>query len=112
MRERVVELELHTQPDDVGLGRCCSEEDQKRPSTPARVASVARRSNAPRIGAAIRITRIVERVHADDDGFGLHHLGPSQREKGRSYCRAGTYVEGMPVERAIGRSESFIPHER
>ena len=74
------------------------------PSTPARVASGARRSKASRYsGPAIRIARVVERVHADDDGLGADDLGPRQREREEDRV-AGRHVgrrNVARVERAI-----------
>ena len=52
------------------------------PSTPARVARLARRSNArDEFRPAVGIAGVVERVDADDDVVGAEHLGPAERQR-------------------------------
>ena len=77
------------------LVSCCERRpDAERTcrSTPARVASVARYSNAAMIlGPAVGIPRVVERVHADDDALDAPSTSaqPSASES-KIVLRAGT----------------------
>ncbi len=100
-RERVIDAELDAAADDLRL----RERHERRVDRDRRTLHAALRRQ-PRerlerrdeLGTTIRIARIVDRVHADDDPIGFEHLGPREREReehrvarrhvGRRYSRA------------------------
>src|SRR5439155_2342794 len=82
--QTVIEPERHTSPDDVGF----SEGDERRMDAKGRAfdAGASGHGREPLEGRnefrpAVRVPRIIERVHTDDDIAGAEDLGPTERKR-------------------------------
>ena len=91
--EPVVEPQLETRADDLGLRHV---NERREDAQPRAFDSGPRRQRGEPFERlevfrpAIRIARVVERVHAEHDRLGPDDLRPGQRERRNTVLRAGT----------------------
>src|SRR5262245_15160970 len=79
----VVQTQLEPDPDDAGFGQMLQgRPDPRRPALDALACAQARKvlERRDELRAAIRIARVVERIHADDDPLGGQGLSPGKRQ--------------------------------